>query len=286
MEQEVYIDLYWIVNFSMDLLCVMITAKLLHRTGKRWRAVLAALIGGAYAVTALLIGSGGLLGVLGDLGAALLMCVVAFYTRRERLVRVFQATGVQFLVSVLLGGVMTALYSFLNRLHLPWETLEGDGLSVWAFALLTAVAGVATLRGGRLLGLSHKTKSVTLEATVFGKAVVLRAMVDSGNLLRDPVSGRSVIVADADKLMSVLPPSLKNACRSGDATEWLRSPAYAHRIRLIPTQGATGHTLLPAIMPERLRLTEGKESRDADYLIAAAPLGKSVDGFDALIPPD
>ena len=57
---------------------------------------------------------------------------------------------------------------------------------------------------------------------------------------------------------------------------------YATQIRLVPTNTATGTGMLPAILPERLTLTRGKETYAADYLIAPAPMEKNAD-FDAVI---
>ena len=51
-------------------------------------------------------------------------------------------TAVYVLVSMILGGIMTALYSCLNRLEIPFESLQGDGLSVWLFAALMTAAGL------------------------------------------------------------------------------------------------------------------------------------------------
>ena len=280
---QVYIDLYFLINVSMDLLCLMITGTLLHRRVSRWRAICAAILGGGYAVAALLLGFDGLLGFLGDCAAALLMCLVTFASRGSRFVRTLRCVPVLVLVSMLLGGVMTGLYSLLNRLHLPFEMLEGDGLSVWTFALLTAVASIATVKGGGFLGLSKKTKRVTVHATLFGKEIELCAMVDSGNLLRDPVSGKSVIVADLSRLAAVLPPDLARACVRGDFTAWLSTYENARRARPIPTQTATGQGMLLALIPERLTLTVGSDTYPADYLIAPATLGESAQGFDAVI---
>lgn len=283
MEQAVYIDLYFLVNFSMDLLCLTITASLLHRSVRGWRLIVAALLGGGYAAAVLLLGLDGFLGFLFDLLAACVMCTVAFASRRQSPWRWLQCTGMQVLVSMILGGVMTALYSVLNRLHLPVELLEGDGLSVWTFALLTALAGITTVKGGSFLGLSHKTKSVTVQARLLGQDVTLHAMVDSGNLLRDPVSGKSVIVADLDRLIHILPPALTRACQKGDYTEWLSNYEHAKCSRPIPARTAAGASMLLAIVPQSLTLTVGRESYAADYLIAIAPLGDTAQGFDAVI---
>ena len=285
MVQEVYIDLYFLINASMDLLCLMITAALLHRSVSRLRVCLAATLGGAYAVASLLLGPGGVWGVLLDLTLSLGMCATAFGIKRTRLWPLVRCAAVHLLVSAVMGGVMTALYTLLNRLHLPLETLEGDGLSTWTFALLTGVSGIVTLCGGRFLGFSRKTKCLTLTASLFGREVTLSAMVDSGNLLRDPVSGRAVIVADLARLKPILPPALFHAYESGDFSLWLSSHEQAKRIRPIPTRTASGEGLLFAMVPDRLTLTEGASSYPADYLLAAAVLGETAQGFDAVIPP-
>ena len=282
MGQEVYADLYFLVNASMDLLCLMITSALLHRRAVRWRALLGAAFGGVYAVAELLLGWNGVPGVAADIIAAFCICAAVFAGKRTALGGLLQVTAVYALTSVLMGGIMTALFSWLNRLNLPLESLQGDGLSAWMFAVLAAVAGILTVRGGRFFGRSQKTKSVTLEATLFGKTVTLRAMVDSGNLLRDPVSGKSVIVVEQEKLRGVLPA----AFYIGKGKGWIPDHETARKVRLIPTQTATGTGLLTAFLPERLLVTDRRGTALSDYLLAPVELGGRAQGFDELIPLD
>ena len=284
MEQTVYIDLYFLVNFSMDLLCLMITASLLHRKVNRLRAILAATLGGAYAVAALLLGFAGLWGFLADTLAALFLCAITFHIKKASPWRTLKCVPILLLSSMTIGGIMTALYNLLNQLNLPLESLQGDGLSVWIFALVTAVSGVATLHGGHFRTRAQKSEAVTLQVTLFHKSITLRAMVDSGNLLRDPISGKGVIVVDLDRLSPILPHALFNACRTGNAEAWLSSHEHARITRLIPASGATGNRLLIAVVPDELLITSNKETYAADYLIAPAPLGEHAQGFDAVIP--
>lgn len=286
MGQEVYVDLYFLINTSMDLLSLMIGATLLHRKLRRWRAILAASLGGIYAVVSLLLVWDGILGFLADILAAMTICAIAFPIPKRKPFQLFKFTAVYVLVSMILGGIMTALYSCLNRLELPFESLQGDGLSVWLFAALMTVAGLMTAKGGSFLGLAQKTKSLTVEAVLFGKPVTLRTMVDSGNLCRDPISGRSVIVADLEILAPVLPPALFRACQSGIYTDWLSTYENSRITRPIPAHTAKGEVMLLAIVPESLKITLNGETYEGDYLIAPAPLGKHARGFDALIAPD
>lgn len=276
---DVYVDLYFLINASMDLLCLAMTAAILHRAAKRWRLLLAAVVGGAYAVGMLLVGIGGVTGVLLDLCMAVLLAAIAFAARGGRAGQLLRNAGAYALLSALLGGLMTVLYRFLNRLNLPLEALQGDGLSAWMFAILAAVAGFFTLRGGKLFRRSEATHDVRLEIVVAGRTAHLCALVDSGNLLTDPLSGRSVIVADPEKLTPQLPDGLLDALsHPTDARE-----PYIRRVRLIPARTATGDGMLAAFIPDRLTVIDGRTRTEVNDLVALSPLGDAAKGFDALI---
>lgn len=278
MRQEVYADLYILVNTGMDLLCLMITAALLHRKILRRRAIIGALFGGVYALVALLCGFGGLLGVCLDVLAAFAMCMIVFAVKGESFLFLWKVTAVDVIASAFLGGVMTALYTWLNRLELPMEQLGEDGISVWMFAALATISGFLTAKGSMFFGLSQKTKSFTLEAVLFGKRVTLRAMVDSGNFLRDPLSGRSVIVADRKKLERILPIDFPKEGQMNTVH------ALAKKVRIIPTHTAVGSGMLTAIIPDSLIVIDRNGRHPCDYLIAPVALEGKAKGFDALIP--
>lgn len=285
MGTEVYADLYFLINMSMDFLCLLITGRLMHRVCHTGRLLLSSAMGGVYAVAALVLLPGGAVGLLLDLLFAAVLCWVAFWQKKENVRRVFCAALVFAAVSMTLGGIMTVLYTWLNQLNLPFEALQGDTLSVWIFALMALIAGLITARGGRLMGLSQRSKSVTVVAVLFGRRVTLRALADTGNLLVDPVSGRGVIVAERKKLSGVLPTELLKATERGDGAllDYLKTnPKHAARIRIVPTQTATGTKLLAAILPESLTVTEGKDTYPADYLVAPSSINSQ--SFDAMIP--
>ena len=282
MEQEVYVDLYFLINTCMNLLTLMIAATLLHRKVSRWRAWIAAGVGGVWAVVALFVGADGFWGLICDSAIIFLMCTIVFASTKTTFLGLVKCTVVSILTSMILGGVMTALYTLFNRIQIPIGTAQENGSSILIFSIIAALAGLATVQGGRFLGLSKKSRYVTVNAVLFGKTITLRAMVDTGNHLCEPISGRSVIVADRDRILGVLPPTLSSALKSPRAEHWLSDARYATQIRLVPTNTATGKQMLPAILPERLTLTDGKETYPADYLIAPAPM-KSAGDFDAVI---
>ena len=291
MGQDVFVDLYFLINSGMDLLCLMLSATLLHRRLSVWRALLASSLGGIYAVTSLLLIWNGFWGFLADCVTAILICAIALWHRPEKrwstgIPFLLKISGVFVLVSMILGGVMTALYSVLNRLELPLSLLEGDGLSVWTFVIVSVVGGLITARGGRLFGRSQRSRALTLRATLFETPVTLRALVDTGNFLQDPVSGRGVIVADVEAISHALPPALAEACRKGDTAAYLSVCKDPRSLRPIAARTASGEGLLLAIVPKELILSDGRETYSADHLIAPVPLGDLAQGFDAIIGSD
>jgi hypothetical protein len=107
-------------------------------------------------------------------------------------------------VSAILGGIMTALYSFFNRI---WAdrgySAESDGLSVWSFALLAVAGALITLIGGRRMRMRIASVNAEVVVTTDRGSVSMRGFTDSGNLLTDPLCGRAVILCELDAVRPV-----------------------------------------------------------------------------------
>ena len=286
MEQTVYVDLFFMINFSMDFLCLFLTSKILHRQLPLWRALAAAALGGVYADVALLFPLGKLLSVAADLSVCVLMCAIVFHRKKKikslpLYILVFTA------VSMALGGFMTALFHLFNRTSLfqNAQDVQSDGISVWIFALLAIISAAITLIGGRFFTGRTAQKNAELQVTYGGRSTTLHAMTDTGNLLQEPVSGRLCIVADLDAMSALLPRELIRAARSGNpsAMEGI-PPDHVKRVRLIPTHTASGEGMLLGIRAERIVVKTEKGSREVDAMIAMAELGKRADGNEALLP--
>ena len=83
MEQTVYVDLYFLINFSMDFLCFFLLSKLLSVKLSFGRTIAASLLGGLYANLALFLPLSSLPALLLDMAACTLMCAVALLRRHE-----------------------------------------------------------------------------------------------------------------------------------------------------------------------------------------------------------
>ena len=287
MEQTVYADLLFMINFSMDFLCLYLVAKLLSRRFSLLRGALSASIGGIYAIVSLFLPSHTVFSFATDLFICVLMCAITFFSRKERPSSLVISAISYFLASVLLGGIMTAIFHMLNRSSPP-DTLfsEGEQIPFWLFTVAAAAASLILRFGGRFLRSRAQIKCAEVEVTLDQKSITLHAICDSGNLLRDAVSGKPVIISDKKEASELLPKDIP------PPTDWNAEllttlpKSLAARIRMIPTSTANGESLMLAIRPDSLLVKSERRTQRVDALIGFADVSHAPTGHNALIPPD
>lgn len=280
MDRIVYVDLLFLINFSMDFLCFYITAKILSVKLTVGRAVIACAIGGIYSDIALFLSVGRISGLVIDLSVCALMCAVAFYKRKEGK-RIFLHILVYFAVSMALGGFMTAIFNLLNQVDMPSGDSGGDGISILTFAILAGVSALITLVGGRLFKSKSLQKDAEIEIVINGKSKKIKGFFDSGNLLREPISAKPCIICDREALRDIVPFSIyiasKNEMRTIDGALYVG-------IRLVPIKTAKGDGMLVAIPADDIKIYEDDKVHSVDAYIALSELGEFAYGARALIP--
>ena len=286
METTVYVDLFFMINFSMDFLCLYLSAKLLSHKIPLIRGLLAAAFGGIYANAALFFSVGKGAAFAFDVIACAIICAIAFLSKREwrrypLYIIVYTA------VSMALGGAMTALFNLFNRSGIfdGIRETDGDGISVWLFALLAIVSAAITLVGGRFFTKRMSIGEAELEITYGGRSVRLLGMTDSGNLLRDPISGKPCIVADISALSPILPAELREVARNIGSLD-LDSIGAEHKRRLvlIPAATVSGGGVLLGVRVDRVSISVKGKKREADAIIALSDLSDGGSSSRALIP--
>ncbi len=275
MEVAVYADLLFLINAGMDGLCLSMTARLLHRRPRVWRLLLGAAAGGLYAVLALFLDTGAILALVVDILVCLLMCAVVYGGREGRGVRGWLgAAAVYTALSMVMGGVLTALFNLWNRAGFS-ELLPagGEGIGAWLFLVFSVAGSIISMRGGRLCRRSGSVRLCEVTIEVDSASGTIHGLADSGNLLRDPAGGHPVICVGAASVEGLLSPELAAVMASGGMEiAGLTSSSDIRRLRLIPAETATGGGLLPGFRPDRIILKpEGGKPRTVDAVIAITP---------------
>lgn len=285
MPQDVYADLLFLINFSMDYLCLYICAKIMRRRMRLPRMLAASALGGIYSVISLFLPVQSILSLIIDALICVVMCAIVFSEEGRRLSSTLLCSFLFVGISMMTGGCMTAIFNLLNRLDLPLDNIESDGISTYLFAILAAVAGIISLRSGELISRRSAIKECKLTVSLSGRILTLQALSDSGNLVKDPLSGKSVVIIDRAELSKIVDVSIFDSFASGSPQE----NTAIKGLRIIPINTAGGRSLLSACIPDRITAeVTAKKGKDVtlelDALISPSDIKKSADGYGAIVP--
>lgn len=275
----VYVDVLFGLNTAINYLLLRGSAAMGGCPAKRLRLLLAACLGGLYAAAAVIPGLEWLSGTGFQLLCATGMVSAAFGLRKSTLKQTlfFLALSFAFGGAVLLV-VQAAEPDVVLLSGTAYYAVSTPALLLLAGLLygLAAVvlSGLGTHTGGEIV-------AMTLHLN--GHSLPIRALRDTGNTLRDPVSGQAVLVAQWQTLPRLLPDAELTQSSFQDPAGLLQllSDRYPKlRFRLIPYRavGVDGGLLLAL----RCSVTEQKKHR-RETLVAFSPTAVSADGrFDAL----
>jgi hypothetical protein len=190
------------------------------------------------------------------------------------------------------GGCMTAIFNLLNKLNIPLDGISGDSISTYLFAIVAAVAGIIALRSGQAISKHASVKECKLTVTICSQSITLNALADSGNLVRDPISGKQVVLIDRSALSSLTDVAVYDDYLNGKVNSASKTGVQSPRgLRLIPISTAGGKSMLAASVPDSLTVSftdhRGKLiSCTPDVLIAPSDINNSANGYKAIVPAD
>lgn len=248
----VHAEAYWLLNAALCFCSLALGARLagLPVPGLL-RLALGGGLGGGCALVALR-----LPGLAPLMLTSLPLCVWLCFARHGR-AALLRCALTTLCASLLIGGALQWLMSL--GLPAPLAVLADVGLCGFLHLLV------------RLLP-STRCEVRQVELRHGGNSVILPAMLDSGNLLRDPVTGLSVLVAPARALKPLFP-AVEDLC------DTLALPLG---FRLLSVRTAAGGGLWPMFRPERCRLYLNGKPADTELLVAVA--GRDYGGVQALVP--
>ena len=280
MTEYIYGDVLFVIDFSMDFLSLYLTGKILHLKMKTARVVFAASVGAFYCVLALVLSLPTALGIVFEVGMAFLICVIAF--GGKSLGVLIKRTAVLYTVSVLLGGAMTLIYSKLGK-YKDYIDSGGDIVSalsdvpLWAFALCVVLsAGIAKLFS-KIMSKGCALRECEISIGIGGATRELTALVDSGNLIADPISERPVVFISR-AFWDMIPEKHRSAMRgeSNNSEDFLG-------VRIIPCSTVGGAGVIYAIMPD-LFCIKVKDRYEARDVLISVGENENYGGNDALVP--
>lgn len=274
--QTIYIDVYFLINFTVDLLALHFAASFTKVPIKNLNLFLASVIGGAYAVVALFLPENALIHFFVALASLILFSAVSRWSltisRRIKLICAF------LLFLVIIGGFVYFVFNMLER-FLPSASgspIRNRSLLVFSIIILLVIAAIKLI----LSLFSHTATEGSERVFIKLDEVVIsvESLVDSGNLLKDPVNGSPVMIIKPECASKLFPHGLP------DLYNYELIEGIKKSIRIIPVKRGEKSVLLVGARPERAWIEKNNKIIDLNITVAIDNEGGSFGGFLGLIP--
>lgn len=268
----VRLDIFFLVNLGIDLALLWFAARAARVRYRAWRLWVAALLGSALAVLPGVPAPGGgwlLSGAVLLTGSILLVLLL-----------VWPGTWSQFLA--VFGFFWTGLIAAGGLLLLLAERYPVLFTSPPA-ALVAGGVGLA-LAGVHLLWQAHRERAEVddalyeIEVRVGEQRAVLEGLLDSGNLLRTPITRQPVAVVDSERLRGCLPAAVAEAAKAGPQGLDRLPAEWQSRCHLVPYAAVgRGDGLLLVVRPDGLAV---RPSGRGDWVPVQGYIGLAAGPLD------
>lgn len=290
MKTAVYIDVLFAVNFAINCLLLSGTAKITKNRIYPSRIAAGAFAGAVYAVFMFFPQIKMLYSVMAKIAVSFIIVAITFTIRN--FYAFFRTVMVFYITSFIFGAVSLCILYFTGAakgsvisngifyFNLPWKVLIFS--SFIAYIII------------RVMWRVYKTDKVraykNLQISLFGKNVSLTALVDTGNMLKEPVTQTPVVVADFSSLEPIFPESFSTAYKQMNSSPEsiilnCEGGEMIQRLRIIPfsSLGAADGILL-GFRPDCVKI-DRYITENIIIGISGTELSYSKD-YDALINPE
>lgn len=232
----IYIDIVLLENLVMNYIILLGTGYIIKARIKHIKLIISSLIGAIYALLAYMEIFPIYANFITKMILAICMIYIAF--KPKKIKGLIKELIVFFLVSFSLGGCAFALLYMIK----PQEIFVKDGVYIGVYPLKIALLGgitgfVITYISFKVVK-NHITKNEIIYNAIIKieeKKLEIKVLLDTGNMLKDPITGDTVIIIEKEKLYDILPLELLNNIDNFfEFDNKVIKNEYQTRLRIIP----------------------------------------------------
>ena len=276
--QTLYIDVYFLINFSVDILALSFASRLVGHHVHIVKLLLSGILLSVVVCIYTLFFEGTICGYFLLIISYLLTMKICVTNSG---VWKWLSLSLSFLFfSFVIGGVVFWVYSKLNiltkNMNIPiYNGAENKNVVIFSASLLVAIAVLNIL-----ISFLERKKSIQIARISFillGKKYELDALVDSGCFLVEPLSQKPVflvkkVLVDAVDVDRVLNEDVYNS--------W----DYKKRVRLVPIKTIGKEGVLLSILVDKVKIQVDKKGFEMALYLAFDEERGTYGGYGALLP--
>lgn len=260
----VYLDIVFIENICMNYIILYATILLLKLNNKPFKILLGSVIGAIYAVLSVT----KTFETYNNLLLKIVISIIIIYvsTDTKNFKSLFKALLVFYFVSFTFGGIALALLYFVK----PENILMKNGVYIGTYPIKIVLLG--GILGFILISVvysiiknkhSKKKKVCDIKFAIDGNEKQVKALIDSGNFLKEPITGVPVVVVETMYMFGLVPKEiLENIDNiiTGNLEVLNDSTRFLSKFRVIPFNSlGKENGLLLGIKADYLQVIENEE---------------------------
>lgn len=207
----IYIDVVIIENLIMNYIILYTTGIILKRKIKKTRLIISSLIGAIYTLLAYV----STIEIYSNVFFKLILSIIIVYIsfNAQNIKQLGKDVLIFYLTSFVFGGAAYALIYVVK----PQEILMKNGLFLGTYPLKTVILG-AILAFAIILTafkivktkISQKDILYDIEININNKKILTKGMIDTGNLLKEPITNTPVVILEHTLLYECIPKEILN----------------------------------------------------------------------------
>lgn len=278
--KTLYIDVYFLINFTVDLLSLYFAARFSKIPTTIKRLIIASLFGALSAVGIVFLPENTLLKFVAAAVGLLLIGFIA--PKKIALPRKIKYIFAFLIFEALVGGAVTFIWGLLDRYISDFfNGFEGGAVNrKMLFLSLIVLLSIGVFKMLVSLFTNVETEeSVDLEIRFLNKTAIVSAFVDSGNLAVDPMDMTPVLLIKKEIAEGILPVNIDQICDIDSLDRQIKK-----RIRLIPiSRGGETHVLV-GVKVDSVKIIKCDFAEEIAVTLAIDKEGGTFGGYKALMP--
>lgn len=270
----IYIDVVFIENLIMNYIILFATSIIIKVKVKHIRLILASSLGAIYSIIAYM----SILEMYSSVILKIILSVIIVYIsyNPQNVKNMWKYLVIFYMTSFVFGGAAFALIYIVK----PQDILMKNGLFLGTYPLKTIILGtivafVVIVTSFKLVKskISKKDMFCTIKININKVEIETKAMIDTGNLLKEPISNTPVIVVEHTLLYDCMPKEILNNLENilgGDfenISEEVKNK-YISKLKVIPFSSlGKQNGMLIGIKPEEVTVINDENENKINNVI-------------------
>lgn len=262
----IYVDVVLIENLIMNYIILFATGLILKVKIKHVRLILSSLLGAIYSIVAYT----GVLKIYSSFILKIILSIIIVYVayNPQSVKKMCKELLFFYLTSFVFGGAAFALIYIVK----PQDILMKNGLFLGTYPLKTVilaaiVAFVVIITAFTIIKSKFTKKDMIckIEVKLNNKIIKTEALIDTGNMLKEPITNTPVVVMEHTLLYDCMPKEILNHLEEIMGGDFEKIPEkikniYISKLKLIPFSSlGKQNGMLIGIKPEYLKIIKEEQ---------------------------